>query len=159
MGNLFKLIVSIVITLAAGGVGSYFTTPAIATWYASLHKPFFNPPNFVFAPVWTILYILMGISFYLIWEKNQDKNKKGKALAVEYYFAQLFVNIFWSVVFFGLHSPLAGLITIAILWFLIFKTIKAFQKINKTAAYLLYPYIAWVSFAAILNFAVWILNR
>lgn len=159
MANIIKLIVSIALPLAAAGIGSYFTTPQIPGWYQGLEKPFFSPPNYLFGPVWTILYTLMGIAFYLIWKNNDQKKKINKAKGTEFYFAQLFVNIFWSFAFFGLKSPLFGFIVILLLWFLIYKTIKTFYKVDKTASYLLYPYIAWVSFATILNLAIFILNR
>lgn len=158
MVKLIKLIVSIIITLVAGAIGSIFTASAIPTWYLTLKKPFFNPPNYLFAPVWTILYILMGIAFFLIWTSKDQKKKSFKRKCFIYFFAQLVFNVLWSIGFFGLHSPLLGFIIILILWYLIFKTIVYFAKVEKTAAYLLYPYIAWVSFAAILNFAVLILN-
>jgi len=101
----------------------------------------------------------MGISLFLIWKNKNSKKEKAKSQGIELYFAQLLFNIFWSIVFFGLHSPLAGLIAIVILWILIFKTIKVFSKVDKTAAYLLYPYLFWVSFASILNLFVVLLNR
>jgi translocator protein len=156
MANVFRFFVSIAISLAAGLVGSFFTTPNIQPWYSTLNKPFFSPPNYLFAPVWTILYILMGIAFFLIWKDT--KKEKIREKGIEYYFAQLFLNIIWSVAFFGYHSPIAGLIVIIVLWILIFQTIRTFAKVDKTASYLLYPYIAWVSFASILNLAVVLLN-
>lgn len=159
MGNIFKLLLSVVVSLAAGGVGSYFTSPEITTWYKELNKPFFNPPNYLFGPVWTILYILMGIALFLVWKNTKQKVKKEKAMGIEYFFAQLFFNSFWSIGFFGLHSPLLGLILIIALWVLIFQTIKTFAKVEKTASYLLYPYIAWVSFATILNLFIFLLNK
>lgn len=159
MNNFLRLVAALLISLAAGWIGSFFTTSQILTWYAVLNKPFFNPPDYVFAPVWTTLYVLMGISLFLIWKNKNSKKEKAKSQGIELYFAQLLFNIFWSIVFFGLHSPLAGLIAIVILWILIFKTIKVFSKVDKTAAYLLYPYLFWVSFASILNLFVVLLNR
>lgn len=158
MVNFFKLVVSILLSLAAGFVGSYFTTSEITSWYKNLNKPFFNPPDYLFGPVWTILYILMGVSLFFIWRDQSSKNKKNKRMGINYFVFQLIFNAFWSIAFFGAHSPLFGLIIIVILWVLIFQTIKTFSKINKTAAYLLYPYIAWVSFATILNLVIFILN-
>jgi len=151
-----KLIFSIFICLFAGFIGSYFTTPAIPTWFATLQKPSFAPPNWVFAPVWTSLYILMGISLFLVWQKGLE-NKTVKA-AIYLFAGQLVLNALWSFVFFGLRSPLLGLIEIIILWIAILATILSFMKISRTAAYLLIPYILWVSFASIVNFSIWSLN-
>lgn len=149
-----KLIFCIVLVEALGAIGAYFTTPAIPTWYASLIKPNFNPPNYLFAPVWTLLYFLMGISLYLIWE---SKNK-GKKLALKLFWLQFTANIVWSVFFFGLKNPLLGLIDIIVLILLLVYLIKSVLFINKTAAYLLLPYLAWVSFATILNLSIVLLN-
>lgn len=154
MKNIIKLMVSVVVCLLVGMVGSFFTVKEIAIWYSGLEKPFFSPPNWIFAPVWTSLYIMMGIAFYLIWNKGK-KNKK----AVNIFIWQLVANFWWSILFFGLHSPLLGLINIIVLWVLIVRTIKVFYPISKLSAYLLYPYLAWVSFASMLNAAVWWLNK
>jgi tryptophan-rich sensory protein len=152
-----KLIFSIFICLFAGFIGSYFTTPAIPTWYATLLKPSFAPPNWVFFPVWTALFIMMGISLFLIWKKGwEDKTVKT---AIYLFAGQLVLNALWSVAFFGLRSPLLGLMEIILLWFAILVTILSFKKISRTAAYLLIPYILWVSFAAFLNFMIWRLNN
>lgn len=152
--NLKLFIPSIAIPLLAGFIGSYFTISSINTWYVTLTKPSFNPPNFVFGPVWTILYILMGISLYLVLS-----SKKKKDFALKLFSAQLILNASWSLVFFGLHNLLLSLINIVLLWIAIVWTIKEFIKINKTAGYLLIPYILWVSFASILNFSIFLLNR
>ena len=159
MPKLIKLVLSIAICEGAGIIGSVATFPAIPTWYAYLNKPPFSPPNFIFAPVWTILYLLMGISLFLIWQNTSKTLKKAKDESIQVFAAQLLLNVMWSIAFFGFHSPLAGLIIIIIMWILILETIRKFSKINKTAGFLLYPYLAWVSFASILNFSVWILNR
>jgi tryptophan-rich sensory protein len=151
-----KLIFSIFICLFAGFIGSYFTNPAIPTWFATLQKPSFAPPNWVFAPVWTSLYILMGISLFLVWQKGRE-DKTVKA-AIYLFAGQLVLNALWSFVFFGLRSPLLGLIEIIILWIAILATIMSFMKISRTAAYLLIPYILWVSFAAFVNFSIWRVN-
>lgn len=153
LSDIEKLIISILICLLAGFIGSYFTTPAITTWYATLQKPSFTPPDRVFLPVWTSLFIMMGLSLFLVWQKEE---KKVTALYI--FAAQLVLNILWSVAFFGLKSPLLGLIEIIILWIAILATILSFMKISRTAGYLLIPYILWVSFAAILNFSIWRLN-
>ena len=151
-----KLILSVFICLIAGFIGSFFTSPAISTWYATLQKPSFAPPNWVFFPVWTSLFIMMGISLFLVWQKGWD-NKKVKA-AIYIFAVQLVMNVLWSVAFFGLRSPLLGLMEIIILWIAILATTLSFMKVSRTAAYLLVPYILWVSFAAILNFSIWALN-
>lgn len=154
--EILKLIISIMICQLAGFVGSLFTTPAIATWYAALQKPAITPPNWLFAPVWTTLFLLMGISLFLIWRKGL--NYKNVRIALIIFAAQLILNIFWSILFFGLKSPLAGFIEILILWVVILLTIVSFYKLSGTAGILLIPYILWVSFAAILNFFLWSLN-
>lgn len=162
MINYPKLIVSLVITQAAGLIGAIFTFEAIPNWYAGLVKPSFAPPNWLFGPVWTLLYLMMGISLYLIWNQRSTKLTKKKlnqsTCALYVFFTQLFFNFIWSPVFFGLQSPLAALVVIAILWGLIVTTIKLFYPMSKLAAYLLVPYLAWVSFATILNGAIAWLN-
>lgn len=149
-----KLIFSIIACQMAGFIGSLFTAPAIPGWYVALQKPFFSPPNWLFAPVWIILYLLMSISLYLVWN-SESKNKKS---AIFVFSIQLILNSTWSIVFFGLKSPLAAFLVIIVLWLLILKTIIEFGKISKISQYLLIPYIAWVSFASILNLAIVILN-
>ena len=154
--KILKLVVSILVCQGAGAVGSLFTSPAISGWYATLQKPSFNPPNWVFAPVWTTLFLLMGIALYLVWISGAESKKKRTAILI--FAVQLILNIFWSVLFFGLQSPLYAFIEIIILWLAILITIISFYKISKPAAYLLLPYILWVSFAAVLNFSILILN-
>jgi len=151
-----KLIVSIAICLFAGGIGSFFTMDAIPNWYASLLKPIFNPPNWIFGPVWTTLYILMGIALYLFWT---TKAKISKKKAYYFFFIQLVLNTFWSIIFFGLQSPFLGLVEIIILWIFILLTILEFNKFKKIAAYLLIPYLLWVSFASVLNLFIYLLNK
>lgn len=154
--KIIKLVISILVCQGAGAIGSLFTTPAISTWYATIQKPSFNPPNWIFAPVWTLLFLLMGISLYLIWSRGfRDKETK---IALVIFSTQLLLNILWSILFFGLQSPLYAFIEIIILWMAILLTIISFYKISKTAAYLLLPYIAWVSFASVLNFSILIIN-
>lgn len=157
MRNTLKLAISIVVCFLTGGVGTIFTNGSLHTWYPHLVKPFFSPPNSVFGPVWTILYLLMGISFYLIWKKGNKIKKVREAMI--FFGIQLGINAIWTPIFFGAHNILLALVVILILWIFILKTILSFSKINKTASYLLYPYILWVSFAAILNFSLWLLNR
>ncbi len=153
--DISKLIFSIVICLGAGIIGSVFTISSIPTWYAVLNKPFFSPPNFVFGPVWTVLYILMGISLYLVISKKEKVKRKN---GINLFFIQLVLNILWSVIFFGMKNPALALIDILALWIAIVLTIKSFSKINKLAGKLLIPYFLWVSFASILNLAIVLLN-
>ena len=126
-------------------------------WYSTLSKPFFTPPSWIFGPAWTTLYTLMAISAFLVWRKGFKKKQIKNALKL--FAIQLFLNAIWSPVFFGAHNLLLALIIIIAMWFYIVKTIKAFAKIDRVASYLLYPYIAWVSFASILNFSLWLLNK
>jgi len=154
--EILKLVVSVSICQFAGFIGTVFTTPSIPTWYATLNKPFFTPPSWLFAPVWITLYTLMGISAFLVWRKGLSDQHVRKASIV--YAVQLILNVLWSGVFFGFRSILAGLIVIVILWIAILLTILNFHKISTTAGLLLIPYILWVSVAASLNFSVLILN-
>lgn len=156
MKNLSKLVVSVVGCELVGIMGSIFTVPAIPTWYANLVKPFFAPPSWIFGPVWITLYFLMGVSFYLIWK--QGWSKKNVKTAGLFFLGQLALNFMWSPIFFGLRSPLLGLLVILTMWVLIVITIKRFYPLSKWAAYLLIPYVLWVSFATILNAAIAILN-
>ncbi len=133
-----------------------FTAPFIAGWYAGLVKPAMNPPAWVFGPVWTMLFLLMGISAYLVWKKGLDRKDVKIALAI--FLGQLVLNTLWSIIFFGLHSLGGALIEIVVLWLAILATIIVFAKIFRPAAWLLAPYIFWVSFAMYLNYSIWILN-
>ena len=156
MNKLSKFVASILICEGVGLISTPFTIAAIPTWYVTLQKPFFSPPNWVFAPVWTILYFLMGISVYLIWEQGLKKKKVKEAL--KFFLIQLALNFMWSLFFFGLRAPFLAFIEIVILWLAIFVTIKKFYPLSRLAAYLLVPYLLWVSFAALLNFAIVLLN-
>lgn len=156
MSNTLKLIISIALPLIIGFTASLFTTPEISGWFTTLQKPSWNPPNWLFAPVWTILYILMGIAFYIIWK--WEGNKNSKQLAITFFIIQLLLNFCWSFIFFNQHQVMFAFIEIIILWTFILLTIISFAKRNKLAAWLLVPYISWVSFAAILNFTIWKLN-
>ena len=158
MNNSARLIISVLFCEGAGLIGAVFTGSSVNTWYAVLNKPSFSPPNFVFAPVWTTLYFLMGVALFLIWKNKSPKKKKLKEKGIQVFLLQLFLNVLWSVAFFGLHSPLLGLIAIVFLWALIFETIRQFSKVDKTSAFLLYPYIVWVSLALVLNFEIFRLN-
>ena len=155
MKKIVKFLISIFIPLIIGFLGSFFTSSSVNTWFTTINKPSFNPPSFLFAPVWTTLYILIGLSFYLVWEKNFGKEKQ-KVIGV--YSLQLFLNLLWSLLFFGLQNPLLGLINIIVLWLVILANIILFFRVSKKASYLLVPYLLWVSFATILNFSIFILN-
>jgi len=156
MKYIYKLIISMVICQCAGLIGSIFTTPSIPTWYAALQKPAFTPPNWLFAPAWVTLYLLMGISASLVWQRGLDNRQNRVALIV--FLVQLILNALWSVVFFGFESPLFGIVVIALLWIAILLTILKFFRISRLASYLLIPYIGWVTFAAILNISIFTLN-
>jgi tryptophan-rich sensory protein len=151
--NITKLIVSIAIPLIAGFIGSIFTTKSIPNWYATIQKPSFNPPNWIFGPVWTTLFILMGIALYLVWTSGKANNA-----ALWIFGIQLALNVLWSIIFFGLHSPLWAFVDIIALWLAILATIISFFSVSPPAAYLLVPYILWVSFATILNWKIMVLN-
>lgn len=152
----FKLVSAIALCEFVGVLGSFFTFPAIGTWYANLAKPFFTPPNWVFGPIWILLYALMGIALFLVWRKKPEKSLSRKADGI--FALQLLLNAAWSILFFGLHLLLVSFIEIVLLWLSILATILVFRKISTTAAWLLVPYLAWVSVAAALNLAVWLLN-
>lgn len=148
--NLIKLIFCILITEAAGIFGSIATASSVKTWYVTdLVKSPLNPPSWVFAPVWTLLFFLMGVSLYLVWNKKNN---------LFWFWVQLILNTLWSFLFFGLRSPSLAFYEIIFLWVAILITIVKFWKINKTASALLWPYLAWVSFASILNYSIMILN-
>ncbi|MBU4360264.1 tryptophan-rich sensory protein [Candidatus Parcubacteria bacterium] len=151
--NYKRLIISLALPQLAGFIGSLFTTPAIPIWYASLIKPSFSPPNWIFGPMWILLYILMGISIYLIWN-NIEKNKNIFWL----FWIHLFFNATWSIIFFGLQNPGLAFVNILIILLFIIILIIKFYKINKYASYLLIPYLLWVSFASALNYFIWYLN-
>lgn len=156
MKDLPKFIISVVGCEVLGILGTPFTISAIPTWYAALNKPFFSPPSWIFGPVWTILYFLMGISVFLIWKIGFKK--KNQKIAGMFFLAQLLLNALWSPIFFGLRAPLLGLIVIVSMWCLIVITMRKFYPLSKPAFYLLIPYLMWVSFATLLNGAIVLLN-
>jgi benzodiazapine receptor len=158
MNKITKILTVVVTCLAIGYLSGTVTRESILTWYPSLIKPSFNPPNWVFAPVWSMLYAMMGVAAGLVWDRiDYDKEIVKKALV--FFAIQLALNALWSYLFFGLHNPMLAGIEIIILWLMIFETYSQFVKINKIAGYLLLPYLAWVSFAAVLNGSIWWLNR
>jgi len=154
--DLLKLVASLILCQIAGFIGSLFTVPAIPTWYQTIDKPSFTPPNWIFSPVWISLYLLMGISLFLVWRRT-DHPRFNRAIL--FFLIQLILNVLWSAAFFGLRSPFLGLIDILLLWMAILLTIQTFFKISRWAGGLLIPYGLWVSFATVLNFSLWILNR
>jgi len=151
-----KLIIAIVVCECAGGVGSFFTIRAIKTWYAKLKKPKLNPPSWVFGPVWTTLYLLMGFATFLVWQNGFENPYVRIALII--FVIQLILNAIWPAIFFGAHSPRWGFACIVILWLAIIATMTAFSNISPLATWLLLPYILWVTFAGYLNFEIWRLN-
>ncbi len=149
-----KVALMVIIAELAGAVGSLFTIPSISAWYGTLSKPLFTPPGWVFGPAWIILYALMGIAAGIVWHsKSKDKHE-----ALVIYGAQLFLNVLWSVIFFGFHALLPALIEIFMLWAAIAATLVTFQRISKKAGMLMWPYILWVTFAALLNYSIWAMN-
>jgi tryptophan-rich sensory protein len=157
MRKALGILISVAVCELAGIIGSVFTTPSIPGWYAGLAKPSFNPPNWIFGPVWTTLYAMMGVAAYLVYEKGVKDRAVRRALAV--FAAQLLLNTIWSIVFFGAHMILAAAAVIVLLWGGIVASIVLFRPISKAAAYLLVPYVLWVSFATALNISLYVLNR
>lgn len=156
MKNGIKLVISLLLPLAVGGVAGLFTQPEIATWYETIQKPAWQPPNWLFGPVWTVLYVMMGTALYLVWK--MDAPSPQKRTAVTLWAVQLGLNFFWSFIFFKHHQIGLALVDIVALWIGILLTILVFARIKRTAAWLLVPYIGWVSFAGILNVAIYRLN-
>jgi benzodiazapine receptor len=154
--DILKGIASIFVCQLAGMIGGVATSASVQTWYVTLNKPFFTPPNWLFAPVWLTLYTLMGISLFLIW--RQGVHDRPVQIALALFGVQLLLNAFWSIAFFGLRSPLAGLLVILMLWIAIAATIVKFLPLSKPAGLLLIPYILWVTIAAALNLAIVLLN-
>jgi tryptophan-rich sensory protein len=157
MKNWMKLVISIVLPLAVGGVAGLFTRPEISGWYQKINKPAWQPPNWVFGPVWTVLYFLMGVAFYLVWKSPAPV--KQKRMAMTLWIIQLVFNFFWSFIFFKKHQIDWALAEILILWFFILLTILYFGRISKVAAWLMVPYISWVTFASLLTYTIHELNR
>jgi len=155
MKNTAKFIFCVILCELVGSIGAVFTAMSVKTWYLQINKPSFNPPNWLFAPVWGILFFLMGVSLFLVWQKKGQKPIK-KAITV--FSVQFLFNIAWSMAFFGFHSPLAGLIVIIVLWLAIIWTMIEFYKISKPAGLLFTPYLLWSTFAAFLNATILYLN-
>lgn len=156
MKQILRFALAILLCQAAGIIGSFFTVAAIPNWYTALNKPSFNPPSWLFGPVWIGLYTLMGIALFIIWRQGREKPGVNKALT--FFAVQLILNAVWTPLFFGLKLPGLALGEIILLWVVIVLTLVKFYKLSKTAGLLLVPYILWVSFAAVLNFSLWVLN-
>ncbi|HBS52955.1 MAG TPA: sensory protein TspO [Flavobacterium sp.] len=158
MNKISRIAIVVIICLAVGYLSGMVTRASITTWYPTLVKPSFNPPNWIFAPVWTSLYVMMGVAAGLIW--NQITTQKSAVTkALQFFTIQLILNALWSYLFFGLHNLMLATIEVVLLWLMIFETYSQFAKINKTASYLMLPYLAWVSFASVLTASIWWLNR
>ena len=155
--SVLKLLATLAVVLTAGGIAALATTRATPTWYQTLKKPSFDPPEWLFGPAWTLLYLMMAVAAWLVWK--QGIGAPGVKLALAVFLVQLILNALWSVLFFGLRSPLAGLVDIVVLWLAILATIVLFFRTSVPAGILLLPYIAWVTFAALLNAAILRLNR
>lgn len=156
MKRLVQVAAAVLACEAVGLIGSIFTAPAVVRWYPALEKPFFNPPAWVFAPTWTLLYAMMGVALYMIWRKKEQGYNVSLALTL--FFTQLFLNGMWSFLFFGLKSLELAVLDILMLWVLIILTVVQFWGIDRRASLLMIPYLAWVSYASILAYAIWRLN-
>lgn len=156
LSPLFAALVAGAVVFAAATIGNLATMPAIPTWYAGLTKPSFNPPNWLFGPVWGLLYAMMAVAFWRI--LRLPAGAPGRGAAISAFLAQMTLNALWSVAFFGAQSPPLGFAVIAALWIAIAATIGLFRRLDRLAAWMLVPYLAWVSFAALLNGAIWRLN-
>ena len=156
MNNSIKLIIAIAIPVAVGAISGFFTATGVESWYQTINKPSWNPPGWIFGPVWTTLYVMMGIAFFLVWKS--DSSDILKKTAITLFTIQLVLNFFWSFIFFDQHQIGWALVEIIAMWIFILLTIFAFGNVSKLAAWLLVPYISWVSFATILNYTIWKLN-
>lgn len=156
-GLVIKIIICLAVTFSAPVIASFVMEPGGSDWYANLNKPSFNPPGWVFGPVWTVLYILMAISAGLVWQRGLGERKVRVAMG--FYLVQLILNAIWTPIFFGLEMPLLAFIDIVLLWAAIILAILAFFRVSKITAALMVPYLGWTTFAAVLNFSLWYLNR
>ncbi|MEL1244902.1 TspO/MBR family protein [Flavobacterium sp. DGU11] len=154
----FKIIIMVATCVGIGYISGQVTREGVTTWYPTLVKPVFNPPNSVFAPVWTVLYILIGVAAGLVWDRI-DIQKETAKKGLIFFAVQLGLNALWSYLFFGLHNPLLAFIEIILLWLMIYETFIQFNKVSKPAGFLFIPYLLWVSFALVLNGSIWWLNR
>lgn len=154
----YKMLIMIATCVVVGYISGELTKDNREIWYPTLEKPIFNPPDWLFGPVWTLLYICMGIAAALVWDRIEARREDVRK-ALTFFWIQLALNAAWSFIFFGLANPLLALIEIVLLWLMIYETFIQFMKINKTAGYLFIPYILWVTFALVLNASIWWLNR
>jgi tryptophan-rich sensory protein len=154
--NILRLIGCISLCESAGLVGALFTARSVGSWYPALAKPWFTPPSWVFGPAWTLLYLLMGIALFLVWQSS-DRSRTRSA-AIVFFFIQLALNAAWSFLFFGLQNPPLAFFEITLLWILIAATMVLFWRVSRPAGYLFIPYLLWVSFATLLNYSIWRLN-
>ena len=155
MKRFFQLLACILLTMSIGGISGYATLDGVTGWYTTLHKPAFNPPNYLFGPVWSLLYLLMGVSLFMIL-KAEKSPARSKAIAA--FTIQLILNFFWSIIFFRFHAVGIALVEIVLMWVTILWMIVAMYRVNKPASLIQIPYLAWVSFASILNAAIFYLN-
>jgi translocator protein len=157
MRNAVMLVISVGVCLLIGFISGRLTAGETETWYPTLKKPEWNPPNWVFFPVWTTLYVLMGIALFLVWKRPEES--KAKQLALSLFGIQLFLNFCWSIIFFTFHAIEWALVDIVMLWMAILLTIGSFFSMSRVAAWFLWPYAFWVTFAAVLNYSIVMLNR
>ncbi len=153
-----KFLISLAIPIAVGAASGFITKKSIPLWYATLNKPSFTPPDSYFMPIWAVLYLLMGIAFFLMWRAHNQHYYYSKKQAVIFYFIQLALNFAWPLLFFYFHQPLWALADSIALWGMIFITIISFGQVSTLGAWLLVPYLCWVSFATLLNYNIWELN-
>ncbi len=158
MNKITKILTVVVTCLCIGYFSGMVTRESVEIWYPTLVKPSFNPPNWLFAPVWSMLYAMMGVAAGLVWHRI-DTDRINVRKGLQFFAIQLVLNFLWSYLFFGLHNPLLALLELAVLWLMIFETYAVFRKVDKIAGMLLLPYLAWVTFAGILNAAIFWLNR
>lgn len=154
--TLGRIALAVAVCLLVGALSGLATQSSVDTWYTTLNKPSFNPPNWVFGPVWTLLYLMMGVAAGLVWSRGAQGGPRNKALSL--FASQLLLNASWSLVFFGLQSPLPALFILLALLVLIALTLRAFGKVTPAAAYLMVPYLLWVAFAGVLNYKIVELN-
>jgi len=158
MNRYLKILIFVATCLGVGFVSGFATQAGVDTWFPTLEKPFFNPPNWIFAPVWSLLYALMGVAAGRVWDRIDFERDKVKT-ALIFFWIQLALNALWSFLFFYFHNPLLALVEIVLLWLMIYETYAKFKGIDKVAGLLFIPYLVWVSFATILNASLWWLNR
>lgn len=156
LANIITLLICVAVCIGAGLIGSIFTRESVSEWYTYLQKPAFTPPGWLFAPVWSLLYILMGIAVFMVWRQGWKQVQVKRGIII--FIMQLLLNVTWSFAFFGLKSPISGLIIIIPLWIAILLTIINFYTVHRAASFLLFPYIIWVSFAIVLNLSIYLMN-